>query len=477
MFFGREGQIEQLEALWRKRVGSLVTCRGRRRIGKSTLIEQFAKKTASRFIKIEGIKPKPKFANENELEAFAMQLAAQTGADPTPPGNWLNAFIRLNDKIRDDERTVVLLDEVSWLGHYDEMFADTLRIAWENYWKKHDRLIVVLCGSVSTWIRENVIDNSAYLGRRSLDLVVGELPLKECVRFWGAQAERIAAKEIVDILSVTGGVPRYLEEIDPGLSADENLKRMCYSPNSILRMDFDEMFNDVITNQPRLTADVLRTLVDGPLSATEISAALQMEKGGRVSAALFQLSEAGFVCGDAARNPETGAAIRERRYRLSDNYSRYYLKFVERVTKAIDSGSYAFTSLSKLSGWDTVMGLQFENLVVNHYTELLPHLHLGGTVIMSAAPYRKIGRRDRNKGCQVDLLLQAENMLYFVEAKRQQKIEASVVRDVDEKIRRVSRPTGVSARAALVYDGELAPSIETDGYFDAVVPFAKLLGL
>lgn len=477
MFFGRDRQIEQLESLWRKRVGSLVTCRGRRRIGKSTLIEQFAKKTGSRLIKIEGVKPKPKFANGNELEAFAMQLSAQTGSDPTPPANWLNAFIRLNDKIRDDEKTVVLLDEVSWLGHYDEMFADTLRIAWENYWKKHDRLIVVLCGSVSTWIKENVIDNSAYLGRRSLDLVVGELPLKECVRFWGDCAGRIAPKEIVDVLSVTGGVPRYLEEVDPGLSADENLKRMCYSPNSILRVDFDEMFNDVITNQPRLTADVMRTLVDGPLSATEIAAALEMEKGGRVSASLLQLAEAGFVCGDAARNPETGAAIRERRYRLCDNYSRYYLKFVERVTKAIDSGSYVFTSLSKLNDWNAVMGLQFENLVVNHYAELLPHLHLGGAVITSAAPYRKIGRRDRNKGCQVDLLLQAENMLYFVEAKRQQKIEASVVREVDEKIRRVSRPTGVSARAALVYDGELAPSIETDGYFDAVVPFAKLLGL
>ena len=87
MFFGREGQIEQLESLWRKRVGSLVTCRGRRRIGKSTLIEQFAKRAGSRFIKIEGVKPKPKFANENELEAFALQLAAQTGADPTPPSN------------------------------------------------------------------------------------------------------------------------------------------------------------------------------------------------------------------------------------------------------------------------------------------------------------------------------------------------------------------------------------------------------
>ena len=110
MFFGRERQIEQLEALWHKRVGSLVTCRGRRRIGKSTLIEQFAKRTGSRLIKIEGVKPKPKFTNGNELEAFAMQLSAQTGADPTPPANWLNAFIRLNDKIRDDEKTVVLLD-------------------------------------------------------------------------------------------------------------------------------------------------------------------------------------------------------------------------------------------------------------------------------------------------------------------------------------------------------------------------------
>ena len=477
MFFGRESQIEQLDALWHKQVGSLVTCRGRRRIGKSTLIETFAHKTGSRFIKIEGVKPKESFSNKNELEAFTMQLAAQTGADPTPPANWLNAFIRLNDKIREGEKTVVLLDEISWLGYYDNMFADTLRIAWENYWKKHDRLIVVLCGSVSTWIKENVIDNSAYLGRRSLDLVVGELPLRECVRFWRESAERIAVQEIIDVLSVTGGVPRYLEEVDPGLSADENLKRMCYLPNSILRVDFDEMFNDVIANQPKLTSRVLRTLVDGPLSATEIAETLGMERGGQLTNALLQLVEAGFVSADAGRNPETGAEIRERRYRLRDNYSRYYLKYIERAAPAIDAGSYAFSSLSRLDGWDAIMGLQFENLVINHYPELLPYLHLDSAIITSAAPYRKVGRRDRNKGCQVDLLLQAANMLCFVEVKRRRRIEASIVQEVDAKVKCVSRPDGVSARAALVYDGELAPSVETNGYFDAVVPFQRLLGL
>ena len=57
MFFGREDQIRQLEALWDKRVSSFVTCRGRRRVGKSTLVEEFARRSGARFIKIEGVRP------------------------------------------------------------------------------------------------------------------------------------------------------------------------------------------------------------------------------------------------------------------------------------------------------------------------------------------------------------------------------------------------------------------------------------
>ena len=175
-------------------------------------------------MKIEGVRPEDGFSNGNELQAFIEQLAAQTGCDRTLPENWLEAFIRLNNMIEDGQKTVVLLDEVSWMGYYDPMFANTVRIAWENYWKAHDRLIVVLCGSVSSWIKENLIDNSSYMGRRSLDLVVGELPLRECIKFWGRAAERVNSREIIDVLSVTGGVPRYLEEVNPALSL---LKAFC----------------------------------------------------------------------------------------------------------------------------------------------------------------------------------------------------------------------------------------------------------
>ena len=81
MFYGREDILDDMMSLWGKRTSSLITCRGRRRIGKSTLIAEFARKSSARFIRIEGLKPKPKLSNSDELANFVAQLAAQTGCE------------------------------------------------------------------------------------------------------------------------------------------------------------------------------------------------------------------------------------------------------------------------------------------------------------------------------------------------------------------------------------------------------------
>ena len=159
MFFGRESQIEQMMALWDKRVSSLVTCRGRRRIGKSTLVEEFARRSGGDFIRIEGRRPEQKLSNEDELATFSRQLSRQSGKTLKTPRDWTEAFDLLDECVGDRRRTVVLLDEISWLAHYDASFSDTLKIAWDGTLKKHARLILVLCGSVSSWIRENIVDN------------------------------------------------------------------------------------------------------------------------------------------------------------------------------------------------------------------------------------------------------------------------------------------------------------------------------
>lgn len=479
MFFGRQDLIDQLSALFRKRVASLVTCRGRRRIGKSTLVEKFAEKERCRFIKIEGKRPAPGLTDVDELATFARQLADQTGAERGTPADWPDAFRRLDGRIGDREKTVVLLDEVSWLAHYADGFADDFKIAWDNLFKKHDRLVLVLCGSVSSWIRENIIDNSAFFGRRSLDIIVPELPLADCAKFWGPAASRIAPREILDVLSVTGGVPRYLEEIDPGLSAFENIRRLCFCPNALLRTDFGEMFRDVVTRERDFSGSVLKCLSDGPRTAAEIEASLGIGKGGRVTAVLERLSEAGLSAGDEVTDPETGRRPKERRWRLRDNYSRFFLKYIEPSAGAIDSGAFEITGLDTLEGIDSIFGLAFENLVINHVRDLLPLLNLRGALVLSAAPYQRrgtSGARGR-AGVQIDLLLQTRRTVCVVEVKRKGEIGREIIDETDAKLKALKLPAGVSARAALVYEGHLAPVVEADGYFDSIVPFHRLLSL
>ena len=238
------------------------------------------------------------------------------------------------------------------------------------------------------------------------------------------------------------------------------------------------MYADVITRRPAFTGQVLRALVDGPLGAESIADELGVPRSGNITAALEQLEEAGLVSREAGRNPETGRPVKNRRYRIRDNYARFYLKFIEPSKDVIDDGSFAFSSLDQFDGWDTVMGLQFENLVVNNVPELLPALHLGRVLLLSAAPFRRAAApKSGRKGLQIDLLLQSRQSVCLVEVKRRHHIGKEIVEEVREKSRRLDRPDGVSLKTALVYDGELAPSVEADGYFDAIVPARRLLGL
>lgn len=478
-FIGRKEYLEDLGSLWRKRTSSLVACRGRRRIGKSTLFREFARRSAEVYIEIEGLTPTPKMTNEDQLRGFAESLSEQTGCDSTPPSNWLNAFARLDREIDDAKRTVIVLDEISWMGRYDHLFPSTLRKAWERYFHAHDNLIFVICGSVSAWIKENILDSTGFAGRFSRDYFLEELTLAECAQFWGDALYRLQAKEVLDVLCVTGGVPRYLEEVDPGLSADENIRRLCFLASGELYRDFDAIFNPLFGENNVAKKEILALLADGPLSAIEISTKIGAIRNGHVSEHLRALEEGGFVSGNAGLNPSTGAPARVARYRLRDNYTRFYLKFILPHKSEIECGTYRFASVESLPGWNGVIGLQFENLIVNNAMSLLPHLHLGAAVVESAAPYRNV-RKDSSgakTGCQIDLLIQTARTAYVVEVKHRQEIRADIVDEVEDKIARLPLRKSMSARPVLVYEGELAKSVEGSGYFDAVIPAEKLLGM
>lgn len=475
-FLGREDELESLKLLLKKRCGSIIACRGRRRIGKSTLIEEFARRNGLRFVSIDGLAPRPHQTNRDQLVNFALKLAKATGYSGAVPQNWVEAFKVLDGEIADDAWTVVLLDEVSWMGRYDPDFAGYLKSAWDEDFKKHDKLILVVCGSVSTWIRKNLLDSSGFGGRFSRDIVLSELPLPLCAKFWGEKTDEVATHDIMDVLAVTGGVPRYLEEVDASLSADENIRRLCFHADGQLFKDFEATFSDVLGDESKMKGDILRMLSERAMTCSEVARRLGQARGGGLSEILNDLCEAGFLAADAGINPETGKNARQGRYRLRDNYTRFFLRYVEPNIEKIRKGQYRFISLGMLPGWDSVLGLAFESLVVNHALQLLPFLHMQGVPITSVAPYVKRGGKT-DGGVQVDLMIQTRRSVCLVEIKRKREIGEEVEAEITAKRVRIRIPPDMTVRYGLVYDGELAEVVRGNAFFDAIVSSRDLLGL
>ena len=163
MFLGREQELRSLGELLEKPTSSLVACRGRRRIGKSTLFKEFARRERLRFIMIEGLGPRKGQTDADQLRNFGERLMAQTkGRSQRLPTTWMEAFQRLGERLPKQERTLVLLDEISWMGRHNLDFPGFLKNGWDDYLKPHDNLILAVCGSVSAWIRENLLDSATF---------------------------------------------------------------------------------------------------------------------------------------------------------------------------------------------------------------------------------------------------------------------------------------------------------------------------
>ena len=460
MFIGREEQLKLLDALWGRDSGVLVTCRGRRRIGKSTLIEEFALRSGARFISIEGLAPHKRMTDAIQRKRFCEKVAEYAMRPTEESETWSLAFSQLNGLLSGAGRTVVLLDEISWMGGWNLDFAGYLKEAWDKRLRKHANLIFVLCGSVSAWIVENILNSTGFVGRNSLDIELKELPPFQCQQ----------------MLSVTGGVPKYLEEVRPSLSVDENVRQMCFMPNGILFREFDETFNQVFGRKAKARGRILRELVSRPRTVAEVAEKEKSRVCGAYSKTLEDLCRAGYVMRDDGLNPLTGKLVRRARFRVCDNYVRFYLHYIEPRCEAIRRGLLEFSSVEQLPGLQAFYGFQFENLILNHINDLFPHLGIDKSLVLSAFPYVQTPTK-RHRGCQIDLLIQTQRTLIAVEIKRCKEIGYEVVDEVSEKVKRLAYDKNLSLRTALVYDGRLSPRVEADRFFDFVVPADRLFGV
>jgi hypothetical protein len=472
MFLGREQELESLNALLRKTTSSLVVCRGRRRIGKSTLIKHFAQKTA-RFIEFQGLPPVENPRTEDQLKAFTQQLTRQTGIPKLSLSAWDQAFALLASQIR-NEKTVVLLDEISWMAAGDRNFAGYLKIAWDTQFKAHDHLVLVVCGSVSAWIQENILNNTGFVGRISLTLTLDPLPLYHCNRFWSEKTDRISSLEKLKILAVTGGVPRYLEEIDTSRSAEQNIHRLMFRKDGFLFSEFGKIFHDIFSPRAPIYRSIVQALGQGPLSLHQVAAKIGKERNGYLAQCLEHLELSGFVKKYPVYAPGAKRASRLHQFRISDNYLRFYLKYVEPVQSQIEQDLYRTAPLQGIIAWDPILGIQFETLVLSNLHALLKLLDIAKDPLSWAGPYFQ-NETNRHEACQIDLLLQTTHTLYVCEIKRRSAIGPEVIEEVREKIRRLTAPANLTVRMVLIYQGTLSDELIRRRCFDHTISFEEML--
>jgi len=326
-FIGREREMQLLNRLLKKKVASLVVVKGRRRIGKSRLIMEIAKKLKTTVI--TGLAPEKGFTAQHQRDNFADQLEKQFSMGRIERNNWADLFWHLSNQAKTGS-TLILLDELSWMANGDLTFLPKLKNAWDLYFKNNDKLILVLCSSVSSWIEDNIIKTNAFFGRISLHLHLKELPLNDCDKFWGRARGRISAYEKFKILSVTGGIPRYLEEIDPSIHAEEMVRQLCFEKESVLFKDFDSIFSIIFGKRSTTYKNIVNCLIKHPLAELEdIYLALKLSsKSGKISQYLEELIEAGFVSRHHTWHIKTERESKLSQYRISDNYLRFYLKYI-----------------------------------------------------------------------------------------------------------------------------------------------------
>lgn len=473
MFIGREKELDQLQLLLKKRTASLVVVKGRRRIGKSRLIEEFGK--THRMLTFSGVFPTAKTTHESQLKEFGWQLGKAVGQPAFSDQDWNDLFLRLAAHTRKG-RVIILLDEISWMGSCDPDFAGKFKNAWDLEFKKNPQLILVLCGSVTTWIDENILNSSGFLGRVSLKLTLNELPLTDCNHFWGKYGERISAYEKFKMLSVTGGIPKYLEEMHANLPAEENIKNLCFERSGLLFNEFEQIFTDIFSKRNEIYKHIVHCLAEGRYEYEDIYQQLNVEKGGTISGYLDELVKSGFIRRDFTWHIKNGRASKLSRYRVSDNYLRFYLKYIEPNKEKIERDGFEDQSLTALPGWEGAMGLQFENLVLNNRKHVFQLLHINLNDVIYDNPFFQ-RKTSRQESCQIDYMIQTRfDTLYICEIKfSRHPIKKDVIIEMQEKLNRLKVPKHISRRTVLIHVNGVTDDVIESNYFSQIINFAELL--
>lgn len=366
---------------------------GRRRVGKTYLVRSFFNNDFQ--FQLTGL---ANATTEQQLTNFRVSLQRYSGNEDLPPvTTWFEAFqqlIKYLEQLNPGNAKILFLDELPWLDTRRSDFLIALEHFWNSWASARTDIKLITCGSAASWIVGKLLNNHGGLHNRvtarirvePFDLHDTELLLRRN----GVVLDRYA---ILQLYMVMGGIPFYLNEVQPGMSAAQNIDALCFERNSLLRNEFKNLFASLFKHPERYET-IIRKLAErsSGLSRKQLIEQTGLPSGGTTTRLLNDLEESGFV---TQYRPFQKRTIY---FRLSDFYSRFYLKFIE-PKSSLDLPEWSLSmDRPKIRTWT---GHAFEQVCLEHIPQIKQALNIVG-VATAVSTWRG---EAMGKGAQIDLIL------------------------------------------------------------------------
>lgn len=395
---GRNEECERLSRCLRSNSAQLVVVYGRRRVGKTYLINEFFENTFA--FKLTGVYGQKR---KEQLQNFTAELNRRSEKKYTIPKDWIEAFNYLReymDGLDANNKQVVFLDELPWLDGKKSGFLSAFEYFWNDYASTKHNFIFVLCGSATSWMDEKITKNKGGLfNRQTCRLYLEPFSLHEVEEFLTSKEIYWSKYEIAECYMIMGGIPYYLNLLDSEESLHQNIDRLFFKKKGELWDEFEHLYNTLFTNSEYYVA-VVEALSEkkGGLTRGEICDRVGISKGGDISKILKNLSLSGFVvvCDFYGRKKK------ESLYQLSDYFTLFYFKYIRgHYGKDEHFWSNSVDNASR-KAWE---GLTFERICKDHIKQIKSKLGISGVLSEEASWFVKSDDEKCITGAQIDLLI------------------------------------------------------------------------
>jgi AAA+ ATPase superfamily predicted ATPase len=466
-FIGRKNELGRLDHFSRTPQSRIAVVYGRRRIGKSLLIQQALQSRRPLFF--EALEERP---TRDQLNHFMLQLQHATGCRGERPRRWTEALLQLYEVVKEQPRPIVF-DEFQWMANYRHELVSELKYVWERFLSKRPGQKLILCGSIASFMVEKVLKSSALYGRIETELEVPAFKLEETRQMLPGKG----FDEILQAHLLTGGVPKYLELLRDYPSVQLAMQELAFKPDGYFTTEYQRIFISHFGRNPAFQS-LVRALAAHPLGLMREDLARQAKiaLGGRLSEHLRDLESAGFL---SANTPfHRSEESRQIKYFLHDAYLRYYFAFIQPNLKKIRAGqgTHILAGLAGSGALHAWMGRSFEYLCLQHALEISRIVGFSA-VDFTMGPYFSPARRGA-PGVQVDLVFdRADDVLTVCEMKYSSNaVGVEVIASIKRKIELLQPVAkGKTIQPVLIVRERPSQNLIDQGYFYKIIEARDLL--